>query len=53
MKGYLADWACAMPRINLFVEFVGLYGMKSVSNCVDLKETLVSLKQFKVSIEMS
>jgi len=28
-------------------------GMRPLSNCVDLKETLVSLKQFKVSDEMS
>jgi hypothetical protein len=39
--------------INQFVESGCLYGMKPLSNCADLKETLVSLKQFKVSDEMS
>ncbi len=54
VKGDSADWACAMPR-NQSVCRVGLpfIGWKSLSNCVDLKETLVSLKQFKVSDEMS
>ena len=54
VKGDSADWACAMPR-NQSVCRVGLplQDWKSLSNCVDLKETLVSLKQFKVSDEMS
>jgi len=54
VKGDSADWACAMPR-NQSVCRVGFafIGWKSLSNCVDLKETLVSLKQFKVSDEMS
>jgi len=54
VKGDSADWAFAMPR-NQSVFRVGLplQDWKSSSNCVDLKETLVSLKQFKVSDEMS
>ena len=54
VKGDSADWACAMPR-NQSVCRVGLplQDKNPLSNCVDLKETLVSLKQFKVSDEMS
>ena len=53
VKGDLADWAYAMPR-DQSVCWVGLpLRDETLSNCVDLKETLGSLKQFKVSVEMS
>jgi len=53
VKGDLADWACAMPR-DQSVCRVGLpLRDETLSNCVDLKGTLGSLKQFKVSDEMS
>jgi hypothetical protein len=53
VKGNLADWAYAMPR-DQSVCRVGLpLRDETLSNCVDLKETLGSLKQFEVSVEMS
>jgi hypothetical protein len=53
VKGDSADWAYAMPR-DQSVCRVGLpLRDENLSNCVDLKETLGSLKQFKVSDEMS
>jgi len=53
VKGNLADWAYAMPR-DQSVCWVGLPSRDgTLSNSVDLKETLGSLKQFKVSDEMS
>ena len=53
VKGNSADWACAMPR-DQSVCRVGLPLRDEIlSNCVNLKGTLGSLKQFKVSDEMS
>ncbi len=48
VKGDSADWAYEMPR-DQSVCRVGfcLYGMKPLSNCVDLKETLMSLNSLK------
>jgi hypothetical protein len=48
-------WLGLMQRlaVNQFGESIYFYRMEPLLNCVDLKETLVSLKQFKVSDEMS
>ncbi len=52
-RGKMADWASAMPCCQSVWQINLSFWDKTQSNCVDLKETLVSLRQYKVAFEMS
>ena len=52
-RGNLADWALAMPCCQSVWQINLSLWNETLSNCVDLKETLVSLRHYKVSGEMS
>ena len=52
-RGNLADWASAMPCCQSVWQINLSFWDETLSNCVDLKETLVSLRHYKVSVEMS
>ncbi len=53
VKGDLADWAYAMPRDQSVFQVVWPLRDETLLNCVNLKETLVSLGSLKFLMKCS